>query len=176
MCPRSVCAAVLGCSAPAAATSPHLTYFLFWAAAADSAQLLQPPAAGASDSDQAPGHPGHPGDPGEHVRPAGRLPTVQVGGRGRGRRSCHTALSISTCPCQAEPRVIVAVCEEPSLAIRGPSNVSPMCNVSCSARIRAANDPWVFTITEKAPTRAVSWLKVPTSSFTFKTLCILNGH
>ena len=32
---------------------------------------------------------------------------------------------------------------------------------------RAANDPSVFTITEKAPT----------SAFTFKTLCtILNGH
>ena len=29
----------------------------------------------------------------------------------------------------------------------------------------------VFTITEKAPTRAFSWLKVPTSAITFKTLC-----
>ena len=28
----------------------------------------------------------------------------------------------------------------------------------------------VFTITEKAPTRAISWLKAPTSAFTFKTL------
>ena len=28
----------------------------------------------------------------------------------------------------------------------------------------------VFTITDKAPTRAFSWLKVPTSAFTFKTL------
>ena len=28
-----------------------------------------------------------------------------------------------------------------------------------------------FTITEKAPTRASSWLKVPTSALTFKTLC-----
>ena len=27
-----------------------------------------------------------------------------------------------------------------------------------------------FTITEKAPTGAFSWLKVPTSAFTFKTL------
>ena len=27
------------------------------------------------------------------------------------------------------------------------------------------------TITEKAPTRAFSWLKAPTSAFTFKTLC-----
>ena len=28
----------------------------------------------------------------------------------------------------------------------------------------------VFTITKKAPTRAFSWLKAPTSAFTFKTL------
>ena len=28
----------------------------------------------------------------------------------------------------------------------------------------------VFTITEKAPTRAFSWMKAPTSAFTFKTL------
>ena len=28
----------------------------------------------------------------------------------------------------------------------------------------------VFTITEKAPTRAFSWLKAPTSALTFKTL------
>ena len=33
---------------------------------------------------------------------------------------------------------------------------------------RAANHPSVFT--EKAPTRAFSWLKAPTSAFTFKTL------
>ena len=35
---------------------------------------------------------------------------------------------------------------------------------------RAVNDPSVFTITGKAPTRAFSWLKAPTSAFTFKTL------
>ena len=29
----------------------------------------------------------------------------------------------------------------------------------------------VFTITEKAPTRAFSWLNAPTTAFTFKTLC-----
>ena len=34
----------------------------------------------------------------------------------------------------------------------------------------AADDPSVFTITEKAPTRAFSWLKAPYSAFTFKTL------
>ena len=35
---------------------------------------------------------------------------------------------------------------------------------------RAANDPSVFTITEKALTRAFCWLKAPTRAFTFKTL------
>ena len=34
---------------------------------------------------------------------------------------------------------------------------------------RAAIDPSVFTIKEKAP-GAFSWLKAPTSAFTFKTL------
>ena len=29
----------------------------------------------------------------------------------------------------------------------------------------------VFIITEQAPTRAFSWLKAPTSAFTFKTIC-----
>ena len=29
-----------------------------------------------------------------------------------------------------------------------------------------------FTITEKAPTKAFSWLKAPTSTFTFKTILI----
>ena len=33
-----------------------------------------------------------------------------------------------------------------------------------------------FTVTEKAPTRAFSWLKVTTTAFTFKTLIMLNGH
>ena len=32
------------------------------------------------------------------------------------------------------------------------------------------NVPEDFTIMEKAPTRAFSWLKAPTSAFTFKTL------
>ena len=34
----------------------------------------------------------------------------------------------------------------------------------------------VFTITEKAPTRAFSWLKVSTSTFTFKTLLIVRHY
>ena len=36
--------------------------------------------------------------------------------------------------------------------------------------IIAANDLSVFTITEKAPSRAFSWFKAPTRAFTFKTL------
>ena len=36
--------------------------------------------------------------------------------------------------------------------------------------IRAANDPSVFTVTEKARTRAFSYFKAPTSVFTFKAL------
>ena len=35
-----------------------------------------------------------------------------------------------------------------------------------SVEARAANDPSVFIITEKAPARACSWLKVPISAFT----------
>ena len=35
---------------------------------------------------------------------------------------------------------------------------------------RAENDPSFFTITEKASTRAFSWLKAPTRAVTFKTL------
>ena len=42
--------------------------------------------------------------------------------------------------------------------------------------ISAADDPSVsqsdFTIMENAPIRAFSWLKVPTSTFTFKILHI----
>ena len=41
--------------------------------------------------------------------------------------------------------------------------------VLLSVSIRAANDPLVFTIMVKAPTRVFSWLKTPTSTFTFKT-------
>ena len=40
----------------------------------------------------------------------------------------------------------------------------------CMVRIRAVNDLSVFIITERAPTRAFSWLKVSTSAFTLKSL------
>ena len=39
-----------------------------------------------------------------------------------------------------------------------------------SAVKRSIGSTTVCTITEKAPTRAFSWLKAPTSAFTFKTL------
>ena len=41
---------------------------------------------------------------------------------------------------------------------------------------RAANYPSVFTITEKAPNRAFSWLKAPGSAFTLKTLLKLSAE
>ena len=40
-------------------------------------------------------------------------------------------------------------------------------------QVRAANDPSVFTITEKVPTGVFSLMKMPTSGFTFKTLLTL---
>ena len=46
----------------------------------------------------------------------------------------------------------------------------PCTLVQCGdVEIRAANDPSVFTITEKAPTRPLPGPS-PTSAFTFKTL------
>ena len=44
---------------------------------------------------------------------------------------------------------------------------------SSAAFSRASNKgyPKYFTITEKAPTSAFSWLKAATTAFTFKTLC-----
>ena len=41
---------------------------------------------------------------------------------------------------------------------------------SASAANRSIGSTTDCTITEKAPTRAFSWLKAPTSAFTFKTL------
>ena len=40
-------------------------------------------------------------------------------------------------------------------------------------QVRAANDPSVVTITEKAPTRAFSWLKVPTSLLAYLPTSLL---
>ena len=54
---------------------------------------------------------------------------------------------------------------EPQHAAQHRPGVDP-----CNTGTRAANDPSVFTITEKAPTRALSRLKVPTRIFTLKTL------
>ena len=41
--------------------------------------------------------------------------------------------------------------------------------VSHLCRLELQTIHW-FSVTEKAPTRAFSWLKTPTSAFTFKTL------
>ena len=43
--------------------------------------------------------------------------------------------------------------------------------IRISAANRSIGSTTGCTITEKAPTRAFSWLKAPTSAFTFKTLC-----
>ena len=43
-------------------------------------------------------------------------------------------------------------------------------SVSCSAANRSIGSTTGCTITEKAPTRAFSWLKAATTAFTFKTL------
>ena len=48
--------------------------------------------------------------------------------------------------------------------------ISPSRLGQISIMSRAANDSSVFTITEKAPTWAFSWLKAPTSASTLKTL------
>ena len=51
---------------------------------------------------------------------------------------------------------------------------APSADTVARHRSRAGNDPSVsqsvFTITEKAPTRAFSWLKAPTSAFTLETI------
>ena len=44
-------------------------------------------------------------------------------------------------------------------------------NILTSAADNQSISQSVFTIMEKAPTRALSWLKAPTGAFTFKTLC-----
>ena len=44
-------------------------------------------------------------------------------------------------------------------------------DISASAANRSIGSTTGCTIMEKAPTRAFSWLKAPTSAFTFKTLC-----
>ena len=60
---------------------------------------------------------------------------------------------------------------QPRVRRQGPAHLPPDQPglVLCSAP--AVPQP-VFTITEKAPTRAFSWLKAPISVFTFKTLCL----
>ena len=68
-------------------------------------------------------------------------------------------------------------------AMKQKQNMERMTAIRTSAVSCSIGSTTVFTITEKAPTRAFSWLKVPTSGFTFKTLllrhflyCMLNQH
>ena len=63
------------------------------------------------------------------------------------------------------PHYVIPLC---SVKLRGILLTSPQLQlVLCSAP--SIPQP-VFTITEKAPTRAFSWLKALTSAFTFKTI------
>ena len=72
-------------------------------------------------------------------------------------------------PAPAPPHIETSRGQEPLQTMitdnRGPGTVLKL--VLCSVPSVSQS---VFTITEKAPTRAFSWLKVPTSTFTFKTL------
>ena len=77
-------------------------------------------------------------------------------------------------------------CRPPaSSAASSPASTSPpsslLCSVGLVRLIIISRDLGLVlqtinrrscTIAGKAPTRAFSWLKVPTSSFTFKTLCL----
>ena len=56
------------------------------------------------------------------------------------------------------------------ITIRSNENIVPAALV-ISAANRSIGSTTGCTITEKAPTRAFSWLKASTSAFTFKTLC-----
>ena len=64
-------------------------------------------------------------------------------------------------------------CRAEILRPRDMRNVSPGCRVDIfKLETRSSNEgSRKFTITEKAPSMAFSWLKAPTSAFTFKTLC-----
>ena len=72
-------------------------------------------------------------------------------------------------PAPAPPHIETSRGQEPLQTMitdnRGPGTVLKL--VLCSVPSVSQS---VFTITEKAPTRAFSWLKAPTSAFTFKSL------
>ena len=58
-----------------------------------------------------------------------------------------------------DARDVASNCAPPRLGVPNAVKIVVLCSASS-----------IFTITEKAPTRAFSWLKAPTSTFTFKTL------
>ena len=74
-----------------------------------------------------------------------------------GRQVC-SGIYVSACNLFARP----AAAQQPDRAAAG-TKIWPHERSSDTAAIG-------FTITKKAPTRAFSWLKAPTSAFTFKTL------
>ena len=85
------------------------------------------------------------------------------GGRCRGR-SCHSDAAVAIATFLGRPAPPATGCVE-ICCYRLPAHTA-----HCPVWTRAANDPSVFTMTEKAPIRASSWLKALTSAFTFKTL------
>ena len=95
-----------------------------------------------------------------------RRATATVRARGdRARRSAAcSAASWGSC---ASPSAAPWPTRAGAPAPRGPGE---LWLVSTAWNEGYPNVPEEFTITEKAPTRAFSWLKAPTSAFTFKTL------
>ena len=72
-----------------------------------------------------------------------------------------------------QPKMLLfsfVVCQQQNLRMEITSLLLAHAEVFASAVKRSIGSPTGCTITEKAPTRAFSWLKAPTSAFTFKTL------
>ena len=60
-----------------------------------------------------------------------------------------------------DARDVASNCAPPRLGVPNAVKIVVLCSAPSVSQS-------VFTITEKAPTRAFSWLKAPTSTFTFK--------
>ena len=71
------------------------------------------------------------------------------------------------CSPHSEHLVTWLTCLVVSPSLRCCSVIAPCWLTSSASRSSIRG----FVITEKAPTRAFSWLKAATTSFTFKTLC-----
>ena len=95
-------------------------------------------------------------------------PVLGMGSKASERKKSVDILPESICPNQMSRR-------RKSVDVFWPLDPGPTAKSSQEEKIVVPQiDPSVpqpvFTITEKAPTRAFSWLKAPTSAFTFKTL------